>query len=752
MTDARHIARSFLPFAILAFCFGSCRAGRNAFPAGESASDLVYDRLAQVWDEAVPLGNAELGQLVWQHGDNLRFSLDHYDLWDLRPTEEFLDSTRFRYKWLQERVREGDTQAIWDVFDRTYSEVAAPAKISCAALEFPSSSLGKVVSVRLLLNDALCRVVWDSGAMLETFVDASAPVGWFVFRGVKDEDFRPCLIPPKYSEHSDGDDAGVHTNELMALGYGQGPVEEDDGSMVYHQKGWGDFSYDVALRWKRRGDALSGVWSVSTSIKGNDAVRQVDKAMMRGPEKDFRSHSAFWQQFRTASSVSVPDSVIQRQYDSEIYKLGSTSRKGSRPISLQAVWTADNGLLPPWKGDYHNDLNTQLSYWPVYTGNHLSEGEAFLDFLWDNREAFREFARDFFEVDGLLVPGVCTLDGRPMGGWPQYSLSPTTAAWVAQHFYLHWKYSADDKFLEERAYPFVSEVATALKQLSYIDETGHRVLPLSTSPEIYNNSLKAWFRVMTNYDLALMRFIFGAASEMAGALGFADDASEWASRLAEMQPFDICDDALTFAPGFPYNESHRHFSHALSIFPLALIDWNDGEESQRIIKGTLDCIDRNGTDWWTGYSYSWLANLKARARDGEGAAEALRIFAQCFCLPNTFHANGDQTCSGKSQFTYRPFTLEGNFAFASGVQQMLLQSQDGTIRVFPAIPSSWKDVSFNRLRARGAFIVSADMAEGEVRRIEVFSEKGGELSIALPGQAEPFVKQTLPGETFVWHP
>ena len=58
--------------------------------------------------------------------------------------------------------------------------------------------------------------------------------------------------------------------------------------------------------------------------------------------------------------------------------------------------------------------------------------------------------------------------------------------------------------------------------------------------------------------------------------------------------------------------------------------------------------------------------MKARAFDGEGAADALRTFAECFCLPNTFHANGDQTKSGKSKFTYRPFTLEGNFAFAAG--------------------------------------------------------------------------------------
>lgn len=712
-----------------------------------SDSDLVFDSLATSWDEAVPLGNAELGQLVWQKDGKLRFSLDHYDLWDLRETPEFQDSVRFRYKWLQEQVASGNEQAIWDEFDKNYSDAPAPAKISCAALEFPVEALGAVKSVRLFLGDAICRVEWEGGAVLETFVAASEHVGWFRFTGIDDPAFVPSVKAPQYHGKADEDADGITISELSALGYEQGSISITDRSIHYHQNGADGFSYDVAVLWKQRGGSLVGSWSVSTALDDIDAVNETWKAGKRGMGRDWQSHLAYWDGFWAASSVSVPDPVIQKQYDNEMYKLGSTSRKDSRPISLQAVWTADNGLLPPWKGDYHNDLNTQLSYWPVYVGNHLSEGEAFLKYLWDCRDAFRRYARDFFEVDGIMVPGVATLEGEPMGGWPQYSLSPTISAWVAQHFYLHWKYSADGEFLSEKGYPFVSEVAAALEQLSFIGPDGYRVLPLSTSPEIFNNSLQAWFRVMTNYDLSLMRFLFGAASEMAQAIGSDEDAVRWNRCLAEMQELDVEGDALTFAPGFPYNESHRHFSHAMAIFPLGLLDWSDGEEARRVIKGTLDCLDEQGPDWWCGYSYSWLANMKAYAMDGDGAAEALRTFAQCFCLPNTFHANGDQTRSGKSQFVYRPFTLEGNFAFASGLQQMLLQSRSGVIRVFPAIPADWKDVKFSSLRARGAFLVSAEMVGGCVTSLEVFCEKGGRLCIEVPGAAEPFVADTAPGQT-----
>ena len=132
---------------------------------------------------------------------------------------------------------------------------------------------------------------------------------------------------------------------------------------------------------------------------------------------------------------------------------------------------------------------------------------------------------------------------------------------------------------------------------------------------------------------------------------------------------------------------------------------------------------------WVGYSFSWQGNMYARMRNGQKAAETLRKFASCFTLPNSFHVNGDQ-CEGKlSSYRYRPFTLEGNFAFASAIQEMLLQSHDGMIEIFPAIPEAWRDVSFNQLRAEGAFVISARKENGKVKTITILSEQGGELKV-----------------------
>ena len=722
-----------------------CLCGCSKLEVQPSESDLVFNDLASVWDEAMPLGNASVGELVWQKGDNLRLSLDRIDLWDLRPVEVF-NGEEYSFEWVKEHVRNNDFDPVIEFFDKKgYSP--APSKIPGAALEVDVSKWGAVKENRLYLNNALCEVTWESGISMKTFVQADRDAGWLIFDNVP-EDFDIQLIPPKYTVKEGADDAGLGSSSLALLGYSQGEVKKEGNNISYHQQGWGYFFYDVAFRWERHGRKVVAAWSVTSSLSGKKAPEEADKALSAGPAKAYKGHMEYWNAYWRQSDVEVPDALVQHQYDREMYKFGSATRKDSYPISLQSVWTADDGYLPPWKGDYHNDLNTQLSYWPSYIGNHLDEGLGYLNTLWNQVGKYKEFTKKFFGKDGLAVPGYCTLEGDAMSGWVQYGFSPTTSAWLGQHFYLHWKYSADKEFLKERAYPFLKDVAIFLEQETMVLPDGTRTFEYSSSPEIHNNSIHAFFPVITNYDLALTRFAFSAAAEMADSLGLTNESSHWKDVCGQLPDYAIDDDGgLAIAPGHSYNMSHRHFSHAMAIHPLGLLDIHNGQEEKAIIDATLARLHSNGPDWWCGYSYSWLANMEARAGHGEEAAEALRTFAGCFVLRNSFHANGDQTKSGKSTYTYRPFTLEGNFAYASGLQEMLLQSQSGVIEVFPAIPSDWKDVSFNRLRAMGAFLVSAELKAGEVVSLNVYSEKGGTLRIVSPLDGSVITRQTSPGET-----
>lgn len=698
--------------------------------------DLKFLSLAESWDEGMPLGNGMIGALIWQKGEKLRFSLDRADLWDLRPMKG-LHRKEFSYDWVGEQVRKKEYKIVQEYFDAPYDREPGPTKIPGAALEFEIKNLGILESTHLLLNDAVCEVRWANGTTLKTFVHATKPIGWFRFENITDS-ITPELIAPKYQGEIKIAGDPVGGDDLSRLGYKQGLIAKEKNSISYTQHGWGGFSYTVSVRWKKSGvSSIEGNWSISAihpgKAKSTDAKLITALALKEGYQKNEYSHKNWWRIFWNKSAIQIPDSVLEKQWYLEQYKFGSASRRGAPPISLQSVWTADNGRIPPWKGDYHHDLNTQLSYWPAYSGNHLEEGLAYLDHLDQNKANYKRYTRLYFNKPGLAVPGVSTLDGTEMGGWIQYSLSPTVSAWLAHHYYLHWRYSMDRIFLKTRAYPWIKETAEFIKSITIKDDAGFRKLPISSSPEINDNHLNAWFHVNTNYDLALMRFCVKMAAELADELGMVSQSEQWESMAREFRDVVLTpNDELMFAPGLAYETSHRHFSHAVAIHPLGLIQWEQGEKAQRIIKNTLDQMDRVGPDWWCGYSYAWMASMKARAKDGIGAQRALDIFSKAFCLKNSFHVNGDQTKSGYSRFTYRPFTLEGNFAFAAGLQEMLLQSYAGFIEIMPAIPTDWKDVSFTNLRSEGAFLISARKAGGQMNEVKIVSEKGGQARLKLP--------------------
>lgn len=727
-------------FLLMMLVMGSLFPAPNLSAQPEPRHDMHFPSLADTWDEGIPLGNGMIGALVWQKGDRLRMSLDRADLWDQRPMKG-LHRPEFSFKWVEQQVRKKEYAIVQKYFDAPYDREPGPTKIPGAALEFDIKAMGPVASVRLSLTEALCTVKWESGAVLRTFVHATEPVGWFRFEGVSGADILPQLVPPRYEHAGEKVDGGpVGGDDLARLGYKQGIITENEHTLIYDQEGWGGFTYQVSVTWRKAGDhSIEGVWSISSSTPGQPvqplASRVVGDAGARGYEAFLGGHTAWWQNFWSKSAIRLPDPLLEKQWYLEQYKFGAAARRGAPPISLQAVWTADNGRIPPWKGDFHHDLNTQLSYWPAYSSNHLEEALGYIDHLEQNKPNYKRYTEMYFGTDGIAVPGVTTLDGTEMGGWIQYSLSPTVSAWLAQHYYLQWRYSMDRDFLKNSAYPWFKAVATLLEQLTVKDEKGLRKLPISSSPEINDNSLDAWFLQNTNYDLALMRFSFGKAAELAGELGLKKERDHWQQVLGEFGDFSLTEKSeLMVAPTLPYNVSHRHLSHMMAIHPLSILNWDDGPKQQEIITNSIARLDEIGPDYWVGYSYSWLANLKARARDGEGAARALEIFAKAFCLKNSFHVNGDQTKSGYSKFVYRPFTLEGNFAFAAGIQEMLLQSYAGYIDIMPAVPQAWNNVSFDQLRAEGAFLVSATRSGGTLKELKIVAEAGGETRLRMPFQ------------------
>lgn len=672
-----------------------------------SSLNLRLSAPISTWDEAIPLGNGTLGLLLWGEGNTLRLSLDRGDLWDERPSPKHIAvKDRFTWSAMQRMVAENRMDEFNEVFDSNYDYDGAPTKLPAGRVEVVLDPSQCVESFELNLATAEGVGHLTTGQSLRVFVSAASvdePVALIRIPGAEPGDVR--LKTP---------------DSVAKLGYAPPRTGAADGLRWFEQLTTDGFAYAVCAAWKRVEDATLLAVTVTKCEAGQDAQAaaraRVYAALQADYEQQLEPHARWWAEFWGQSQVTVPEPHILRQYYLVRYFYGAASRRGAPPMPLQGVWSADAGSLPPWKGDYHNDLNTQMTYMGYQAAGHFDEGATFLDMLWHLLPTFRQFARDFYDAPGAAVPGVMSLKGQALGGWGQYSLSPTMGAWNAHLFYLHWRYTRDEQFLRGRAYPWCREIGVCLLHLLQPDAHGVLKLPLSSSPEIFDNSRRAFLIPNTNYDLMSLRMLFQSLGEMADAVGETAEAQRWRNADQQLGDWHVAEDGtLLLDAQTPLPGSHRHLSNLMGIYPFNLITAEGGARDGEIIAASLQQWDAMGTSAWCGYSFSWMSALRARVGDAEAALRHLDIFTRAFVLRNGFHANGDQTGSGYSSMTYRPFTLEGNFLVMAALHEMLLQSWSsapgtsdaGSLRIFPAMPWRWHNASFTDLRSEGGHRVSA---------------------------------------------
>ncbi|MHB9046762.1 MAG: glycosyl hydrolase family 95 catalytic domain-containing protein [Pirellulales bacterium] len=695
----------------------------------DAALNLKLQAPIKTWDEAVPLGNGAMGVLVWGGSNTLCFSLDRGDLWDERPSKRRTEvASRFNWAAMQEMVANNRMAEFHDVFDSNYDYNGPPTKLPAGRLEVALDPSQSIERFELALGTAEAVAHLKNGAGVRAFVNAAnvrEPVAIVRIPGPALKNVR-LRIP----------------DAVKKLGYPPSRAGESEGLCWFEQEAADGFAYAVCAGWKRAGDATLLAFTVATRAEGMSprgvAESRVKAALKAGYDESLAVHAKWWADFWGRSSISVPEPHILQHYYLVRYFYGAASRRGAPPMPLQGVWTADTDSLPPWKGDYHNDLNTQMTYLAYRTSGDFDEGATFLDYLYDLLPTFRQFARDFYDAPGAAVPGVMSLKGQALGGWGQYSLSPTMGAWNSHLFYLHWRHTGDDEFLRRRAYPFCREIATCLRHLLKPDAGGTLKLPLSSSPEVFDNTRRAFLKPNSNYDLASLKMLFLTLSEMAAATGDQAEAGRWRDTARQVGDFHVAaDGALLLDESTPLSQSHRHLSNLMGLHPFNLTTVDRGDQDRRIIRASLTQWDALGTGAWCGYSFSWMACLRARVGDAEAALRNLDLYARAFVLRNGFHANGDQTGSGFSGFTYRPFTLEGNFLAMEAVHEMLLQSWSPTpgtldtevIRIFPATPWRWHDVSFEDLRAEGGHRVSARRSNNATTWFRIVVGKDGILRI-----------------------
>ncbi len=687
--------------------------------------------MSSEWDEGLPIGNGKMGCLLY--GDNpLLISVDRIDLWDSRPHPDTLDK-KFNYKTLIKLAKSENGEDIKErnrLFENIYDELPYPSKITAGRLEIYPKKVQNAVSAEVDIENAVSKICYPD-FYAEGFVHATRPVCVFKIKG----DFGlklhiPDYISNRFNENLKSKEGGVIVPQ-KGMEYPPAEIIKKDGFYYYIQNTKTDFKYGLFVYTLKQNDYTYLYFTVLTSSDTDDLENKAKELLLHISDIKYEElkteHISYWDEYWKKSGISIPDKMLEKTYYRSWYLFASTSRKGSYPMPLQGVWTADNDCIPPWRGDYHHDTNTQMSYEGYLKANHIDEGRCFVDYLWEHRGAYRKFAENFFGVEGLLIPGVSTIDGKPMGGWAQYSLSPTMTVWAAQSFDEYYLYTGDKDFLKEKAFPFFKEIATAFMGILE-EKDGKLYLPLSSSPEIYDDTVKAYLEPNSNFDLSLIRYLFLKLISYCDILG--EDGKRYKDIILKLDDIALINGTVSLDKNELLSESHRHFSHLLALYPLHLINY-DTKKHKELYKNSLKQIEDLGTDKWVGFSFCMAAQIYAMAENGGKAYENLFKFADGFVGENGFHLNGDFKNKGYSDFKYRPFTLEALFGFCDALQEMLLQQHRGYLHIFPAIPEKWteKSLSFDNLCVYNGIKLSASMHKGQIKEIGFFSEK--EISIKI---------------------
>ncbi len=214
----------------------------------------MFDSLPKRWDEAVPLGNGMLGALVWQKENKLRFSLDRADLWDERQA---MDLSKFNFKWVQQQVKKNQYDTVQKLGDVPYEKFPYPTKLPAGAIEFDISAFGKVKSSMLDIQHALCRVEWENGIELKTYICADADFGVFKFKNIKENIVANIIAPPYDTKEKGSVGNSVEGQGLERLGYQQGNVINGKNYIQYYQPTTNDEGYVIYVNWEKNKMKLS---------------------------------------------------------------------------------------------------------------------------------------------------------------------------------------------------------------------------------------------------------------------------------------------------------------------------------------------------------------------------------------------------------------------------------------------------------------------------------------------------------------
>lgn len=398
------------------------------------------------------------------------------------------------------------------------------------------------------------------------------------------------------------------------------------------------------------------------------------------------------------------------------YLLISSSRPGGLPANLQGLW--NNSNTPPWKCDYHLNINLQMNYWPAEVCNLAECHLPLINWIGDLRKAGEKTAKIHFNSKGWVASHTCNVWGFTAPGSQRgvHMFEPQSAAWIALHAYEHYAFSHNTDFLKQNAWPILKGAAEFW--LCNLQEYPDGILVSSPcfSPEHGPITDGAYFDQEVIWELFTSCIKVGGLLENEGE--FVEQVKAARSRLwplkigkfgqlCEWMDNEVLEEGdSTIYTYFPKNH-HRHISHLMGLYPGSQITV---EKTPELARAACVSLNQRG-DGGTGWSKAWKINCWARLKDGN---RAWKLCSEH--LANNMFDNLFDACP--------PFQIDGNFGYTSGVAEMLIQSHNSEIELLPALPDVWGKGKVKGFCARGGFTFDMEWSKEELISVKITSTGG----------------------------
>jgi len=454
------------------------------------------------------------------------------------------------------------------------------------------------------------------------------------------------------------------------------------------------------------------------------ATENINKAVQSLAEKKFiDSHRQWWHDYYPLSFLTIDDAEKEAFYWIQIYKFASASRADGPIMDLMGPWYNKTFWPMVW-----GDLNVELQYWTHLAANRLSVGES----LPNNIDKYVE------NLEGN-VPGRWKNSAAIGALFPQDMDSynggkvPDMLIWILHDYWLHCQFAGDWDRMETKLFPILKKAFNSylnyLEDNPLTDDDGTIHIKRSWSPEY-----KPGHGQDINFTLALIRWSSQTLLDINKEYDLNDPlATKWQHVLDHLVDYQIDENGLRIGKDIPFDKPHRHYSHLLGVYPLAVIT-PETEKDRQLIRTTLDHwldVTINSTTKIkampvTGYTATGASSMYATLGDKEKALYYLKYFINHKNVsPTTMYSEGNPV-------------IESPLSFATCVHDMLIQSNNGRIHVFPGTPDEWANAAFRHLRTQGAFLVSAKKEKTVTQFVAVESLVGSPCVIN-PGIENPIL-------------